>query len=165
VSIPSLQAADVAVLMTAGDLVRDTGFGFVREPQRVWETCRDLGLDWDGFTESVQYLSERGLVGKARILGERISLLALSRAGIRAYYAARSVNTKDVASKLGGAILNWKDQSAEYQQLADHLGVDPLLVVEIGEQLQDRGLLSVGRFLGGRITLSRPSPSLRRLAT
>ena len=164
-SIPGLQASDVVVLKTAGDSIRDTGFGFVTEPQRVWDTCHDLGIDWDGFVESVQFLEERGLVEEARVRDNTISLLIVSRAGIRAYYAARPADVDDVASRLAGAILNWGDQSADYRQLAEYLDVDPLLVVEIGEQLQDRRLLSVTKYAGGRIILSRPSPTLRRLAT
>lgn len=163
VQVRGLGAADSVVLSLAADQAIASGHRLLDSPRLV-DACAKADIGTDACIESISALGHADLLEVE--LAEPIShtRLEITNQGLATFLEATRADLGALRKQIVAALINRPDKDApvEGSDLVEATG-EPALVVELLlDQLRDRGLITLAKYIGGRMSVHDTSPLLRR---
>lgn len=161
VQVPGLGATDSVVLSLAAEQAIASGHRLLDSPRLV-DACAKADIGTDACLESLSALGHAHLLE----LGEPTSHtnLEITNQGLATFLEATRGDLGPLRKQIVAALINRpdKDTPVDASDLVEATG-EPALVVELLlDQLRDRGLITLAKYIGGRMSVHDTSPLLRR---
>lgn len=149
-----LSSVDIVVLKAAGEAALAAGQLHLNV-ESVLFVLASTGMPVHAFRESVDVLDEKGYVKKQGVLGNPYKYLEVTVSGFEAYCERFFEGYPDVARRIAIAIVEGDEphpdrgrRPAEAKELAERIGVPPLVAIQVFKNLERLGRVKLGKSLG-----------------
>lgn len=163
VQLPSVSLADSVVLSLAAEQALASGHRFL-DAARLIDACSKAGISTESSSESLSALGHTNLLNVELRRPTSHSRLQITNRGLRTFLEATRPDLGAVRQRIVADLVNRPDGvgAVEGSDLVDSTGEAALVVELLLDELHDRGLISLGKYLGGTMRVHGVSPVLRR---
>jgi serine/threonine protein kinase len=162
--IPGLTRTDTLALKISCELALKTGHPDLIETEKILEALQQIEIAEQEIWESLELLNERGYIAAHRVIGggRPFQVYSVEPSGFHAYANVFIPDYNALINRVIHAI--GVNEVQENFEISEALGRPVLLIDFILDLLENNGLLTQSKLLGGKSVISRITVELRRRA-
>jgi len=162
--IPGLTRTDTLALKISCELALKTGRSEVIETSKILEALNQMGIPEHHVWESLELLNERRYIATHRVIGggRHFQIFSVEPSGFHAYAKLFIPNYHALINRVIHAI--GVDELEDNLAISEALGHPVLLIDFILDLLENDGLLTQSKRLGGKSVISTITVELKRMS-